>query len=174
MRIPRPRLILCLAAAGLLTGCATSASTSASSSSSGRISAVDKNFMSGIGSYDANRDGIVTCDEWRAAMTAMFTKADKKAAGFLTDAEFQTLALTDRTFLAANVKYYDANNDGKVDKKEFVDRPNPAFTYGDKDQDCKLSEPEVAAVRNSATPREEPLKRSTVATGSPGLPGNSY
>jgi Ca2+-binding EF-hand superfamily protein len=173
MRVPNIRLIICLAAASLAAGCATSGSNSTNSAP--RLSSIDKTFMSGIGSYDQNRDGIVTCDEWRGAAAGMFTKANKSGTGFLTEAEFQTLATTDRTFLVANLKYYDGNGDGKVEKTEFVERPNPAFTHGDKDKDCRLSEPELVTARALSAPkREAPLRPSTVATGSPGTPGNSY
>jgi hypothetical protein len=165
--MPYARLILCLAAAGLMAGCASSAGS--------KTSQIDKNFLGGIGSYDQNRDGTVTCDEWRSAASNMFSKANKSGSGLLTEDEFPNLALADRTFLVANFKYYDTNNDSRVDRKEFVERPNPAFGYADKDKDCRLTEPEVVNARDlSAPPPSPPPARSTVATGSPGLPGNSY
>jgi Ca2+-binding EF-hand superfamily protein len=165
MRIPHARLIICLAASSLMAGCG-------GGSSGPSVSAIDKGFLGGIASYDQNKDGVVTCDEWRTAATALFKKANKSGSGFLTPDEFQTMGNSDRTFLVATAKFYDANNDGKIDQKEFVERPNPAFAYADKDKDCRLTDVEQLTARNlSAPPRETPPARSTVATGSPGGPG---
>ena len=167
MRIPTARLISCLAAAGLAASCA--------GSSGPEVSTIDKSFLGGIGSYDQNRDGIVTCDEWRAAATNKFTRANKSGSGFLTDDEFNNLAASDRTFLVATFKYYDVNGDGKIDKKEFVERPNPAFTYADKDKDCRLTEPELLSVRNlSAPPPAAAPRPSAIGTGAPSGASGGY
>lgn len=171
MRIPTARLIFCLAASGLAASC----SSSSSSSSGPEISAVDKSFLRGIGSYDQNRDGVVTCDEWRTAAANLFTAANKSGSGLLTEDEFRNLATTDRTFLVATSKYYDVNGDGKIDKKEFVERPNPAFTYADKDKDCRLVEAEMLTVRNlSATPVATVKRPSAIGTGQPTGSGGGY
>ena len=173
MRIPTARLIFCFAAAGLAANCA-------GSSSGPDVSAVDKSFLGGIGSYDQNRDGVVTCDEWRAAATNKFTKANKSGSGVLTGDEFSDLATSDRTFTVATFKYYDANGDGKIDKKEFVERPNPAFTYADKDKDCRLTDLELLTARNlSAPPAQSASSHSAATTGSANVPsaapgGRSY
>jgi len=174
MRIPTAQLIVSIAAAGLVASCAAS-------SSGPDISAVDKSFLRGIGSYDQNHDGVVTCDEWRAAMAGLFTKANKSGSGTLNPDEFQTLATIDRTFLVASFKYYDVNGDGKVDKKEFVDRPNPAFTYADKDKDCRLTDLELITTRNlsavatDATPSHSSITGgSQTGNASPGGPGSRY
>jgi EF hand len=163
MRIPTARLSFCLAAAGLVASCASSAGP--------EVPTVDKSFLRGISSYDQNHDGVVTCDEWRAAAADMFTKANKSGSGYLTEDEFRTLATTDRTFLVASFKYYDVNGDGKIDKKEFVERPNPAFTYADKDKDCRLTQSELLTARNlSAPPAEPPPSHSAVPGGGPTEP----
>ena len=163
MPISTARLIFCLAAAGLAASCA--------GSSGPEVSTIDKSFLGGIGSYDQNHDGVVTCDEWRAAASNKFTRANKSGSGFLTGDEFSNLATSDRTFLVATFKYYDVNGDGKIDKKEFVERPNPAFTYADKDKDCRLTDLEQLTARNlSAPPREPAPSQSSVTTGSPAGP----
>jgi hypothetical protein len=161
MRLRTAPLIVCLAAAGLAAGCASSGSSRPD------ISAIDKGFLGGIGSYDLNHDGVVTCDEWRTAATNKFTKANKTGSGFLTPEEFENLATSDRTFVAANFKYYDVNGDGKVDKKEFVERPNPAFTYGDKDKDCRLTNQEQAEARSISAPPQSASTHSVATTGAP-------
>jgi hypothetical protein len=169
MRIKAVRLIFCLAAAGLTASCASS------SSSGPEISTVDKSFLRGISSYDQNRDGVVTCDEWRTAAANLFTSVNKSGSGVLTEDEFRNLATTDRTFLVATPKFYDANGDGKIDKKEFVERPNPAFSYADKDKDCRLTEPEMLTVRNlSAPPAPAAPRPSAIGTGAPAGSGGGY
>ncbi len=162
MRIPTARLIFCLAAAGLAASCA------GSGSSGPEVSAIDKSFLGGIGSYDQNHDGVVTCDEWRTAATNKFTKANKSGSGFLTQDEFPNLATSDRTFTVATLKYYDVNGDGKVDKKEFVERPNPAFTFADKDKDCRLTDLEQLTARNLSAPPQSASSQSV--SGSPNTP----
>jgi Ca2+-binding EF-hand superfamily protein len=162
MRIPTARLIFCLVAAGLGASCA--------SSSAPEISTIDKSFLGGIGSYDRNHDGVVTCDEWRAAATNSFTRANKSGSGVLTQDEFNNLAASDRTFLVATFKYYDVNGDGKIDKKEFVERPNPAFTYTDKDKDCRLTDLEQLTARNLSAPPSQSASSRPVTTGSPTVP----
>jgi hypothetical protein len=159
MRIRAARLIFCLAASGLAASCA--------GSSAPEVSTIDKSFLGGIGSYDQNHDGVVTCDEWRAAAANKFTKANRSGSGVLTADEFQNLATSDRTFLVATFKYYDANGDGKVDKKEFVERPNPAFTYADKDKDCRLTDLEQLTARNLSAPPPQSAPSQSVTAGSP-------
>ena len=174
MRIPTAGLIFCLAAAGLTASCASS------SSKGPEVSTIDKSFLGGIGSYDKNHEGVVTCDEWRATAANLFTRANKSGSGVLTGDEFQNLATIDRTFLVAGFKYYDVNGDGKIDKKEFVERPNPAFNYADKDKDCRLTDLEQAAARNlSAPPSQSASSHGRATTGSSTVPsaapgGRSY
>jgi hypothetical protein len=67
----------------------------------------------------------------------------------------------------ATFKYYDANGDGKVDKKEFVERPNPAFTYADKDKDCRLTDLEQLTARNLSAPPPQSAPSQSVTAGSP-------
>jgi Ca2+-binding EF-hand superfamily protein len=157
MRIPTARLIFCLAACGLAASC--------SSSSGPDISAVDKSFLGGIGSYDLDHDGTVTCDEWRTAAGNLFTRANKSGSGYLSEDGFQNLVSIDRTFLVATFKYYDVNGDGKIDRKEFVERPNPAFTYADKDKDCRLNDLEQATARNISAPPQSASRPGTVTAG---------
>jgi hypothetical protein len=169
MRIPTARLIFCLAASALAASC------SGSGSSGPEIAAVDQSFLRGISSYDQNRDGVVACDEWRSAAATLFTTANKSGKGFLTEDEFRSMAVTDRTFLVATFKYYDVNGDGKIDKKEFVERPNPAFAHADKDTDCRLTESELLTARNlSAPPVVTTARPSAIGNGAPRGSGSGY
>lgn len=111
------------------------------------INEIDRAFLVSIVSWDMNRDGSVTCDEWKTYARSAFTEADTNRDGKLTAAEFEKLVKTDRLFFYANVAYFDSNRDGFVDAKELIDRPNPAFSYLDSDKDCVLSSEEIARTR---------------------------
>lgn len=160
MRIPIVELGVCLIASGLAMGCAGSSGSS--------LSKVDQSFLGGIASYDKNGDDVVTCDEWRAAADRLFGRADKSGAGVLTEAEYRELGRIDGTFAVTSFTYFDANKDGKIDKKEFVERPNPAFNLADKDKDCKLNEAELLAARTASSKPPAPKKPSSTPSAIPG------
>lgn len=137
-RIVRLLLMACVAA--LVVACAASGPGAG-------INEIDRAFLVSIVSWDLNKDGTVTCDEWKAYARAAFTDGDANRDGKLTAAEFQTLVKNDRLFFYANLQYYDANRDGFVDAKELVDRANPAFAYLDGDKDCRLTPEEISRTR---------------------------
>jgi len=108
---------------------------------------VDRVFLSAAGGWDRNRDGVVTCDEWKAYAGELFDSADANRDGILDRAEFQKIIGTDRMFETADFSYYDGNSDGKVERTEFVDKPNRAFALLDKSNECKLSANQTAGAR---------------------------
>ncbi len=138
------------------------------SSSTGSLGEVDRVFLSAAGSWDRNRDGVVTCDEWKAYAAELFDAADANHDGSLDRVEYGTIVNTDRMFQTVEFRYYDANGDGKVDRTEFVDKPNRAFALLDKSNTCQLSASQVAGARahteqvfdtkkpKSGDPRENP------------------
>ena len=116
-------------------------------SSTSGLPDVDRVFLSAAGGWDRNRDGIVTCDEWKAYAAELFDSADVNRDGSLDQSEYAKIISTDRMFETADFRYYDANGDGKVDRSEFVDKPNRAFALLDKDHTCKLTASQVAGAR---------------------------
>ncbi len=108
---------------------------------------VDRVFLSAAGSWDRNRDGVITCDEWKAYAAELFDAADANRDGVLDRDEYNKIVSTDRMFETADLSYYDANKDGKVSRQEFVDRPNRAFALLDKANECKLTANQVAGAR---------------------------
>ena len=99
----------------------------------------DRVFLSAAGGWDRNRDGVVTCDEWKAYATELFNAADANHDGSLDRTEYAKIVSTDRMFQTVEFGYYDANGDGKVERTEFVDKPNRAFALLDKNNQCKLT-----------------------------------
>ena len=107
----------------------------------------DRVFLSAAGGWDRNRDGVVTCDEWKAYATELFNGADANHDNSLDRTEYAKLVSTDRMFQTVEFGYYDANGDGKVERTEFVDKPNRAFALLDKSNECKLTSSQVAGAR---------------------------
>lgn len=135
-RLPLKPLPL-LAALLVLAGCSSSSS----------LGDVDRVFLSAAGSWDRNHDGIVTCDEWRAYAAELFKSADANHDGFVDGTEYATIISTDRMFQTVEMRYYDANGDGKLDQAEFVEKPNRAFALLDKSNQCQLNADQVAGAR---------------------------
>lgn len=150
-----PRLIRTLLAASACVCAAGCASMSPSSSVS--LTEVDQLFLAAAGSWDLNRDDVVTCQEWSAYAGQLFDGADKGRKGYLTPQEFEKIVAMDRMFKLANFKYFDAGKTGKVTRAGFMDKPNPAFLYADKNHDCQLTTDELqyarALARSDAAPK---------------------
>jgi len=114
---------------------------------SGSLGDVDRVFLSAAGSWDRNRDGIVTCEEWRSYAGELFDAADANHDGFVERTEFGKIISADRMFETVGLSYYDANKDDRLDRAEFVDKPNQAFALLDRTHECKLSASQVAGAR---------------------------
>ena len=95
--------------------------------------------------WDANHDGVYTCEEWKSFMDRLFASADKGRKGFLTRAEFDAVKKADPSLAEADFGYFDENRDGKVSRKEFVDKPSVFILRFDKNADCKVTPEELKA-----------------------------
>jgi Ca2+-binding EF-hand superfamily protein len=134
---------------------------------------VDRVFLSAAGSWDRDRDGVVTCEEWRAYAGELFDGADANHDGSLDRVEYATIINTDRMFQTVEFRYYDANGDTKIARTEFVDKPNRAFALLDKNNSCVLTASQVAGARahteqvfdNKKPESGDPREKST-----PGIP----
>lgn len=143
---------LVLAAALTLAGCGGAKLPSVGSinpfSSTKSISDTDRVFLMAAGSWDRNRDNQVTCEEWKAYATELFNGADANADDQVDQTEWSRIVAVDRMFSTANIDYYDANNDDKVSRAEFIERPNTAFRLLDPSGTCVLSGDQVAGARS--------------------------
>lgn len=136
----------------LAAGCSSSNSlptlNSIGSIGSNKVSETDRVFLMAIGSWDRNRDNVVTCDEWKAYATELFDGADKNRDGGIEASEWTHILAVDKMFQTADHNYYDADNDGKVTRAEFVDRQNPAFKLMDNSNSCSLNGAQIAGARS--------------------------
>jgi hypothetical protein len=98
---------------------------------------------SGADVWDANHDGIYTCDEWKSYLGRLFNLADRNHDGHLDQTEFATIRKTGPTFGDADFGYFDENQDGKISRDEFVDKPSEFILSHDKNGDCRVTPDEL-------------------------------
>jgi Ca2+-binding EF-hand superfamily protein len=106
--------------------------------------AIDREFLAAVITWDLNRDGDVTCEEWKAYVADLFREADANRDGVLTREEFAVMARRDRLFETAGFSYFDGNGDGRLTLAEIADKPNPTFTLLDTNGDCRITPEERA------------------------------
>jgi hypothetical protein len=123
-----------LMAGAALVGCATGNKSPLASATP-----LEREFATAAITWDLNKDGDVTCDEWKQYAAGLFRDADANRDGLLTRQEFAMLARSDRLFEVAGFDYFDANGDGQLSLAEIADKPNPAFQLLDKNGDCVIS-----------------------------------
>jgi EF hand len=177
--------ICTLSAALAVSGCSTASVPTIGSinpfSSGSTISEVDRAYLQAAGSWDLNHDSVVTCNEWKSYAEDLFNGADANHDDFLEASEWQNITNIDKMFVTADIKYFDANGDGKVSRQEFVDKPNPAFVLMDRAGSCKLNANQIASARSkteydlsgskpqNSDPREQGGQQGQAANGA--LPG---
>jgi hypothetical protein len=98
---------------------------------------------SGPETWDANHDGVNTCDEWKSYLDRMFVLADRNRDGNLDPSEFLTIRRVMPIFADADFAYFDENQDGKIGRREFVDKPSEFILQHDKNGDCRVTQDEM-------------------------------
>lgn len=131
---------LALASAVAAGGCASGGNPFA------KTNDFDRTFIGAAQTWDLDKNGTVTCEEWTQYITTSFREADANGDGFLDAQEYQTLVKSDRLFEIANIAYYDANGDGRVTLEEMTGKPNVAFKLLDRNQDCQIDRTETVQV----------------------------
>jgi Ca2+-binding EF-hand superfamily protein len=109
-------------------------------------SAKDAPSTSGADIWDANHDGIYTCDEWKNYLDRLFTLADRNRDGHLDPSEFAKIRRPGTAFADADFGYFDENQDGKITRSEFVDKPSEFILQYDKNGDCRVTQDEMKGV----------------------------
>lgn len=138
------RLVLGLA--GSLAAAVAGCSSFSSMNPLAKTDDFDKTFITAAQTWDLNKDGSVTCDEWKEYVTTSVREADTNGDGALDAPEYQNLIKSDRLFEIANIAYYDTNGDGRVSADEILAKPNRAFQLLDKNNDCQIARNESVQV----------------------------
>jgi Zn-dependent peptidase ImmA (M78 family) len=102
--------------------------------------------------WDANRDGVYTCDEWKKFAERIFTSADRNHDGKLDPTEFVSVQKMDPALAEADFGYFDEDQDGKITRKEFVEKPSAFILRFDRNGDCKVTNEEVKATMDLEKP----------------------
>jgi hypothetical protein len=102
--------------------------------------------------WDANHDGIYTCDEWKSYLDRQFTLADRNRDGHLDPSEFTTIRRAGSAFADADFGYFDENQDGKITRSEFVDKPSEFILLHDKNGDCRVTQDEMKGTSTDQKP----------------------
>lgn len=93
--------------------------------------------------FDTNKDGVVTLDEFEAAMQTRFNNMDSDHNGLVSAEEFRHYLQQRRLqHKQARLKKMDSNGDGKVSKDEYLaymsNRAQARFEHLDKNHDGML------------------------------------
>jgi hypothetical protein len=113
--------------------------------------AQDGMLKNGPPTWDSNHDGVYTCDEWKSFLDRIFTLADRNRDGNLSPSEFTTVQKADATLADADFGYFDENQDGKITRKEFVEKPSAFILQFDRNGDCRVTADEIKAAAFSAS-----------------------
>jgi hypothetical protein len=102
--------------------------------------------------WDANHDGIYTCDEWKSYLDRLFALADRNRDGHLDPSEFTIIRRAETVFADADFGYFDENQDGKINRSEFVDKPSEVILQFDKNGDCRVTQDEMKGASTDQKP----------------------
>ncbi len=125
-------------------------------------SRVDPLLANGPPVWDTNHDGIFTCDEWKKFMEQLFASGDRNHDGSLSPAEFEAIKKADPSLAEAEFGYFDENQDGKISRKEFVEKPSVFILRFDRNGDCRVTPDELKAAttpQSTGGPQERPRDR---------------
>jgi hypothetical protein len=109
--------------------------------------------------WDANHDGVYTCEEWKSFMDRLFKSGDRNHDGSLSRSEFDAVKKADPVLAEAEFGYFDENQDGKITRNEFVEKPSVFIMRFDRNGDCRVTPEEIKAATTPQTDPRAPQER---------------
>ena len=164
------RMAKCWTVPGLIAAMAFAGCSSVKLPFSGS-SNTDVTFINASQTWDLDKNGTATCDEWKQYASGELRQADGNGDGALDATEWAVMANSDKLFETANLGFYDSNGDGKVTAEELTGKQNPAFKMLDKNNDCQIAHDEKATVYSNVKAKS---KDNAAAPPGPGGPGKSF
>jgi hypothetical protein len=80
-----------------------------------------------------------------------FTHASRD--GHLDPAEFTIIRRAGTAFADADFGYFDENQDGKITRSGFVDKPSESILQNDKNGDCRVTQDEMKGPNTNRNPQ---------------------
>jgi hypothetical protein len=105
---------------------------------------------------DGNGDGVITRDEYLSARADQFGSRDRNNDGFVDTNDLGERAARRQRMtqaITAMITQFDADDDGKVSKAEFVDGGTKLFDLADTDKNNSLDSKEVDKAKASLRER---------------------
>ena len=88
---------------------------------------------------DANKDGVITLDEFLARRDPSFARFDKNNDGVVDRAEFEAAAKESADYWVKRfIRRFDADRDGRISKDEFAKARRERFAMRDLDGDGRI------------------------------------
>jgi Ca2+-binding EF-hand superfamily protein len=165
---PNGRTMVAIGLAALVSSGCSSMPSFAPKSPFGSSSTVDQTFVGAAQTWDFDKNGAVTCDEWKNYATTSLRESDSDGNGSLDAAEFGKMAQTDRLFEVANLSYYDGSGDGRVTVEELTGKQNVAFKMLDKNSDCQIDRNETVQIVQRDKPKAADVPQDTTRRGGGG------
>lgn len=159
---------LALAPGLVLGGCAAK-------SPFGNASEFDRTFISAAQTWDLDKNGSVSCDEWAQYVRTSVREVDANGDGALDAEEWKKLVANDRLFAVADITYYDTNGDGRITSDEMIAKQNLAFKLLDRNGDCQIDRTESVQVHGIDKGKPAAAAPDTTQGGQgTGRPGGGY